>query len=362
MTDNQILVELQDRIKHVARDSAALQIVGGGTKSFYGRNTQGSEISVNAYSGIVSYQPSELVVTAKAGTLLSDIQAELANNNQQLGFEPPDFGPGSTLGGVIASGFSGPCRPYRGSAQDFVLGVKVLAGDGEILNFGGQVIKNVAGFDASRLMVGSLGCLGMLLEISLKVIPVPSVETTLMIKQRDIDESITLMNQLATQPLPVSAASWCGGVTRIRLSGTENGISDAFERIHSRYPASEDHAADSYWHSINNISHQAFSAEEPLYRVSVKPATSDFPQDSCGEPVLLDWGGAMRWYQGEDIRSAITDAALKANGHVTIFRNGDRNGEVIAPVSGLTMNLQNNLKKVFDPSGIFNPGRMYRAL
>ncbi len=356
--NNTLLSGLQKQILDAADNAKALQIVGGGTKAFYGRATAGEILSVADYSGIVSYQPSELVITAKAGTPLREIHAALSENNQQLGFEPPDFGSNSTLGGVIASGFSGPCRPYYGAAQDFVLGIKLMSGRGEILNFGGRVIKNVAGFDASRLMVGALGCLGVLLEISLKVIPIPALQKTVLLEHREVDDAVSLMNQLAAQPIPLSACSWCAHQTRIRLSGTENGVSDAVEQINQTAAVRITEDAEGYWSSVNNTTHKALSHTCSLYRVSVAPSSSGFTDT----PALVDWGGAVRWYQAEGIEQKLQESVKSAHGHLTIFRNGDRNDEVIAPVSPAMMKIQQKLKTVFDPCGVLNPGRMYQVL
>jgi glycolate oxidase FAD binding subunit len=356
----QNIEELQTAVASAAKDKRLLSIVGGGTKSFYGREVNGEPLSMAGYSGVIEYQPTELVITAKAGTPLEEIQRLLSENNQRLGFEAPDFGKESTLGGVVATGLCGPSRPYVGAIEDYVLGVKLLSGSGEVLSFGGKVIKNVAGFDVSRLMVGALGCLGIILEISLKVVPIPETEETLVIAHDRLDESIHSMNQFAGNPVPISAATWCTGLTRIRLSGSENGVSAAIAKIKSQYDCAEDNQIGSnHWVNVQNLTHDFFKPEGKLYRVSVAPSTkSILNKNEC----LVDWGGALRWYREEVNFQALSDAVSQVGGHVSVFRNGDRSEEVLAPVTQEIMKLHQRLKNTFDPARILNSGRMYKDI
>ena len=263
----------QQVVRAAIQDKQPVSIVGGGTKSFYGRGIMGDPLLISGYQGIIEYQPTELVITAKAGTALEQINQVLAENNQRLGFEAPDYGSESTLGGVIAAGLCGSSRPYSGGIQDYVLGIKLLSGTGEVLNFGGKVIKNVAGFDLSRLMVGAMGCLGIILEVSMKVVPVAESEKTICLEQNGLDDAVSTMNNLAGQPVPVTASAWCEDRTWIRLSGSERGVDSAFGKIQKQL-GGENSEIDQVnndkdmWKSLSNATHPFF-AQEKKYIVSV---------------------------------------------------------------------------------------------
>ncbi len=347
--------ELRERVVRARRESAPLAIRGGGSKDFYGRQIIGQTFPVWQHAGILDYQPTELVITARAGTSLQEVQTTLADCNQMLGFEPPLFAPSATLGGVIATGLAGPRRPYAGSVSDFVLGLKVLTGKGELLRFGGQVIKNVAGFDISRLMVGAMGCLGVILEASLKVLPMPLRETTIKLEHDQAGEFVKFMTALARKPLPVSAACWVGGVTWLRLSGTDTGVDSAIRRIGGEV----DDQGDLFWDGVREHSHEFFQGGSPLLRGSVAPAT---PVICPQTPQLMDWGGAARWICGAGDDSEFERQVRYHRGHVTRFRNVDRSGQVFGPVDSVNMKYQQRLKDAFDPHRILNPGRMYADL
>lgn len=331
-----------------------LAIEGGGTRKFYGREIVGEPFSLADCRGIVDYHPTELVVTVRAGTRVDELEQELNANGQMLGFEPPVCAPGSTIGGSIALGFSGSARPYRGNVQDFVLGIRLLTGDGRIMRFGGQVIKNVAGFDVARLMVGSLGCLGIILEVSLKVIPRPQCECTLCLDIRDVDRAISRLNELAGQPYPITAASWLDGVARVRLSGSEAGVDAAAKTIGGTKV--ED---DPFWHQINSQKHRFFSDGGKIKKVSQKPSVPVFAPD---RPVLVDWGGALRWYREETGEAELKEIVAERGGWLELFCNADRAHEVLAFPNPAAMRIQHRLKDVFDPDRILNPGRMYGGL
>ncbi len=349
--DADIGAALQNTLLEAIAQRTPLRIAGGDSKSFYGRVTQGEHLSVAGHRGVVSYEPTELVITARAGTPLADIEALLAEHGQALPFEPPHFGAGSTLGGAIASGLSGPRRPYAGSARDFVLGVTVLTGKGEILRFGGQVMKNVAGFDISRLLAGSLGTLGILLDISLKVLPRPETEKTLVFECSDA-EAIQCFNTWSSQPL--SAALFGNGRLYLRLSGSVAAVHAARGRLGGETIAD----ATTFWAEVRDHRHSFFDDDVPLWRLSLPPATP--PLDLPGA-WLLDWGGAQRWLKTSASAEAIRETAAKAGGHATLFRGGDRHSEVFHPLSPSAAALHKRLKAEFDPQAILNPGRMYRG-
>ena len=343
---------IKEHVIAAAEYSQALSIYGGNSKSFYGRKIVGEPLCIAEHSGIVEYNPEELVLTARAGTTISEINLELARNNQILGFEPPALSRKATLGGTVAAGFAGPARPFRGSVQDFVLGTKVLNGKGQAMRFGGKVIKNVAGFDVSRLMVGTLGCLGILLEVSLKVLPKPEAETTVLLEHENPADAIEYMNKLAGKPLPITAATWFDGITRIRLSGSEAGIKAAARKTGGRY----DPEGMEFWRSLRELEHPYFEDTKLLLRGSVAPATEVFCAD---ERQLIDWGGATRWLCVKSVNREFGKAVQKARGHVTIFWNGNRDQEVFTSLPPATMRFHKILKGKFDPKGILNQGRMY---
>ncbi|MDQ2696038.1 MAG: glycolate oxidase subunit GlcE [Pseudomonadota bacterium] len=350
MDDSDRSQELRQAVLEASSAKKPLRIVGGDSKAFYGRGVDGAPLEVAGHRGVVAYEPTELVLTARAGTPLAEVEETLAGQRQMLAFEPPRFG-GGTLGGAIACGLSGPRRPYAGAARDFVLGVRVLNGRGEVLRFGGQVMKNVAGYDLSRLMAGSLGTLGVILEVSLKVLPLPAVERTL-VQPRSAAAAIEAVNRWAGKPLPLSGACHDGENLYIRLSGTAKGVQAASAAIGGVTLADD---AD-FWTSIRDQTHGFFADAAPLWRLSLPGAAP--PLDLPGR-WLLDWGGAQRWLVSDAPADAIRRQAAAAGGHATLFRGGDRRGQVLHPLSPGLLALHRRLKQSFDPEGIFNPGRLY---
>lgn len=345
--------QFQERVKAAVAAAKPLRIVGGGTKDFYGRSLQGDILDVSQHRGVVDYEPTELVITVRSATRLTEVKQVLSEAGQMLAFEPPGFGEAATIGGTIACGFSGPRRPYTGAARDFVLGVKCINGRGDLLEFGGQVMKNVAGYDVSRLMTGALGSLGLLTQISLKVLPVPEFETTLVLSL-DAASAIETMNQLAGRPLPLSAASHDGEKLSIRLSGTEQGVRAAMREIGGEVQASND-----YWEALNGQTLPFFKQVGMLWRLSVAAATPTLPlSGDC----LLDWGGGLRWLRSDDDDNTIRTCVENAGGHTIQFRNGDRSGEIFHPLAHTVMTMHRNLKVAFDPESILNPGRQYAEL
>jgi glycolate oxidase FAD binding subunit len=345
--------ELAARLLRAAAEGTPLTIVGGGSKSFLGRATQGEPFQVGAHRGIVAYEPTELVITARAGTTLTEIEAVLTDSGQMLAFEPPHFGVTATLGGTVASALSGPRRPYAGAARDFVLGVKMLSGEGRTLTFGGQVMKNVAGYDLSRLMVGAMGTLGVLLEISLKVLPLPTQTTTLGFSL-DAAVAIERMNAWAAKPLPLSGAYHEKDRLFIRLSGTGKGVAQAVGQLGG------DLVEDARrWHALREHQLEHFAAGKALWRLSVPPAT---PPIALPGETLIDWGGALRWLKSEARGEKIRAAVSRVGGHAILYRHGDREGEIYHPLSAPLLKLHQRLKASFDPKGILNPGRMYSGL
>ena len=309
------LEALQVRIGKAAEDGTPLRIRGGGTKDFYGGLPQGDILETQVYAGIVEYHPTELVLTARAGTSLSAIESAMRARGQMLAFEPPHYGEGSTLGGAVASGLSGPRRPYAGAVRDLVLGVRILDGTGQDLSFGGRVMKNVAGFDVARLMTGALGTLGVITEVSLKCLPLPKAEATLGF-ECSADEAIRRVNEWATQPLPLSATCFHHGRLRIRLSGAEPAVAAAVTKLGGERVAN----AEGYWISLRDHTHLFFAgtraADVPLWRLSVK---STAPYTDLGGEQLLEWGGGLRW-RGGCGRRRVDPATVRTDRELGIAR------------------------------------------
>jgi glycolate oxidase FAD binding subunit len=345
-----MLTAFIDRIRAAYAAETPLVIHGGGSKTFYGNPDEGEVLATRALTGVVDYQPKELVLTARAGTPLAELEALLAEHKQMLAFEPPHFNGAATLGGCVASGLSGPRRPYTGSVRDFVLGVRMIDGSGQPLRFGGQVIKNVAGYDVSRLMVGALGTLGLLTDVSLKVLPRPAAETTL---QFELDEvaAIQRMNQWAGQPLPLSATSWHAGLLSVRLSGAPSSVRAAQVKLGGE-PL---HEAGAFWQRLRDQATPFFD-KRPLWRLAVNPTT---PPLQLGDAQWIEWGGAVRWLASDLPAATLREAAKTAGGHATLFRGRAPADGVFAPLAPALLTLHRNLKQRFDPRSIFNRGRLY---
>ena len=349
-----VLAELRGRVTAAHGARRALRLKGAGTKDFYGESLAGEVLEVTAYRGITDYEPSELVITARCGTALSEIEAALDARDQFLAFEPPAFGADPTIGGVIAAGLSGPRRAYAGAARDFVLGAKLLSGDGEILRFGGQVMKNVAGFDVSRLLCGSLGILGLITEISLKVLPRPRAEETLRL-ELPAAAAVESFNRWSAAGLPVSGAAWWQGGAWVRLSGSPPAVRAARERIGGE--SVEAARARAWWESLRHCQ-LPFFGSRVIWRLSL-PATTA-PLDLPGDP-LIDWGGALRWYADPPGDAAIREVASAAKGTALCWRGAAPQGR-FHPLPPALERLHRRLKERFDPHGTFNPGRLLKGL
>ncbi|CAG1014987.1 glycolate oxidase FAD binding subunit [Burkholderiaceae bacterium] len=363
---------LRRLIDHVltARDAkAALDIRGTGSKAFYGGSPRGEPLSLAALAGITSHEPTELVVTARAATPLAELEAALAEHGQCLAFEPPRFADpssgvaGGTVGGMVAAGLAGPARVSAGSVRDYVLGATLLDGQGQLLRFGGQVMKNVAGYDVSRLLAGSLGVLGVICEVSLKVLPRAPSSTTLAF---DCDETqaLELLARWAGQPLPVSASAWHAGRFTLRLAGAHAAVSAAARRLGGT--ALDAGAAAAWWDDLRDQRHAFFrladaelAAGVSLWRLSV-PDTA--PPIALRGEQFIEWGGAQRWWRSGEPAERVRAAAEQAGGHATLFRAADRSAGAFAPLAPPLLRIHRGLKQAFDPAGVFNPDRLYPGL
>jgi len=342
--DQDIANELASRVKEAHLGRSALSIRGSSSKRFLTGETTGEPLDVTGHCGIVNYEPTELVLTARAGTPLVDIETVLAGKNQMLGFEPPRFGPHASLGGTIACNLSGPRRPWAGAARDHVLGTTIINGQGEILKFGGEVMKNVAGYDISRLMAGARGTLGVLLQVSLKVLPRPPQETTLTFDM-SADQAIEQMNALAGLALPISAACHSGNALHLRLSGTETALRSARARLGGEI----DERGIDYWANLREQQRAFFQGNMPTWRLSLPAAA---PMLHLAGKWILDWGGAQRWLQSDASADDIRRAAADGGGYAQQWRGIA--GPVTPLLSPPLLRLHEQLKRAFDPENILN--------
>ena len=357
------LQTLLDRVQTARAERTPLRIRGGGTKDFYGGVSSGEALDIGALEGISSYEPSELVVTARGGTLLQELERTLEEQGQCLPFEPPRFQPGGTVGGMVAAGLSGPSRASAGGVRDFVLGATLLNGRGEVLTFGGQVMKNVAGYDVPRLLAGSLGVLGVICEVSLKVLPIAPATTTLRF-EFDQAEALQALHGWAAQPLPINASAWWDGMLVVRLRGARAAVDAACAKLGGERV--EDAMATPFWQGLRDHSdeffagaHKAVASGASLWRLSV-PATTP-PLQLPGEQ-LVEWGGAQRWLCTAAPGGPLREAASRAGGHAMLFVSQDKRSGAFAPLTEPLARVHRELKAAFDPDRILNPGRLYPDL
>jgi glycolate oxidase FAD binding subunit len=367
------LQRLVDQVQTARAVKGALDIRGGATKAFYGEAPRGEPLDVRPLAGISSYEPSELVVTVRGGTPLTDLEAALAEKGQCLPFEPPRFAdggtastttvPGGTVGGMVAAGLAGPSRAAVGGVRDYVLGATLLNGRAEVLSFGGQVMKNVAGYDVSRLLAGSMGILGVICEVSLKVLPLPPAVHTL---RFELDEATALkqLNDWGGQPLPLNASAWWDGMLVVRLAGARAAVQAATERLGGETIAPA--LATTFWQGLRDHRDEFFSAAadavargQTLWRLSMTPTA---PPLALAGALLIEWGGSQRWLVTDEPASQVRAAAMGAGGHATAFRHGDVRGSVFAPLAAPLARIHRVLKTAFDPDRVFNPGRLYPEL
>jgi glycolate oxidase FAD binding subunit len=345
-----IHAQLAERIRAAAEKQTPLRIVGGNSKAFYGPPVKGDELDVKPYRGIIEYEPSELVISVRAGTPLREVESALAERGQMLPFEPPYFGEHATIGGCVATGLSGPPRASRGSVRDFVLGVRIIDGLGIDQRFGGKVIKNVAGYDVSRLMTGALGTLGVITEASFKILPLPVTQETISF-EITAEKAIDQINRWAAQPLPLSATCHAGDRLWVRLSGTSSAVATAKTKLGGEIVSS----ANEFWNSIREQTNDFFQSSLPLWRLSVPSVAT--PISLAGKQ-LIEWGGAQRWLLSDVSHEIIRDAVEEIGGHATRFNNQRGTGAIFHPLAPAIATLHRRLKSTFDPRGILNPGRM----
>lgn len=376
-----LLNSLTDAVRQAGADGRVLRLRGGGSKDFWGQSLTGEVLDTRAYRGIVSYEPSELVVTARCGTPLAELEAVLAEKGQCLAFEPPHFGPGATVGGMVAAGLSGPARATAGAVRDYVLGARFINGLGEHLTFGGQVMKNVAGYDVSRLMAGSWGTLGLITEVSLKVLPVAPAEATLMIAGLAQGPALDLLHRWGGQPLPLNASAWVRDPTAqpvadylfVRLRGAVAAVQSAMVRMNAdvtglgaHMQAMDNAEAAQDWRASAEQTLPFFDAPSPdacLWRLSL-PQTA--PVLDLPYPQYIEWQGAQRWlWAPASAAVALRELAQSVGGHATLFRASAAHAEVDkvagvnTPLGAVQERIQLQLQQQFDPKGVFATGRLH---
>ena len=376
---------LVDAVRQAAADGRTLRLRGGGSKDFWGQSLTGEVLDTRAYQGIVSYEPSELVVTVRCGTPLAELEAALAEKGQCLAFEPPHFGEVATVGGMVAAGLSGPARATAGAVRDYVLGARFINGLGEHLTFGGQVMKNVAGYDVSRLMAGSWGTLGLITEVSLKVLPVAPAEATLMIAGLAQGPALDLLHRWGGQPLPLNASAWVRDTTAqpvadvlfVRLRGAVAAVQSATVKMSADVLAlggqvqvmNPAEAADD-WRASGEQSLPFFEApafDACLWRLSVPQTAPVLDVPGLDHPAqYIEWQGAQRWlWAPASAALPLRELAQAVGGHATLFRASAAHAEldkvagVNTPLDAVQDRIQRQLQQQFDPKGVFATGRLH---
>jgi glycolate oxidase FAD binding subunit len=361
---NPAVAAIVERVRDANASGRPLQIRGGGSKDFYGEAPIGDALDVRTLVGSADHEPTELVVTAPAGMALVELEALLAAQGQCLAFEPPRFAPGSTVGGMVAAGLSGPSRAAAGSVRDHLLGVTLVSGSGELMHFGGRVIKNVAGYDVSRLIAGSLGILGVIVEVSLKVLARAQAEATLRFDCKPA-EALALLHGWGARPLPLDASAWWNGSLIVRLRGASVAVAEAARTLGGEAIAPA--AAAPFWQSLRDHTAPFFVAADDatlhqdatLWRLSL-PQTA--PLLALAGDELIEWHGAQRWLATALPAVQVREAAAAVGGHATAFRTRDESIGVFTPLTPPLRAIHERLKRSFDPKGILNPGRLYPGL
>jgi glycolate oxidase FAD binding subunit len=350
--------DLCKRVELAARNNTQLRPVGGSTKNFYGGPLQGEEVNMRQWAGIVEYEPTELVITVKPGTPLAEVEAALAAQKQELAFEPPRLGPNGTIGGAIASGLAGPARLSKGGVKDYVLGCTLLDGKGQLLHFGGVVMKNVAGYDVARVIPGSMGTLGIVTELSIKVMPVAPAEATLQFEM-DVNKAIAQSNEWLSKPLPISATFFENNTLTVRLRGASAAVQAAIKNMGGQ--EMETQLAQNFWTSVRDQQHEFFTREGDLWRLAVPPTTVDLAMHGH---TVHEWGSGLRWFRADENNGENTEQiraiAKRVGGHATLYRTTNEAARVQAfqQPDAVMLKLQRRLKEQFDPAGVFSINRL----
>ena len=346
--------QIQHQISEANTSKVALKIQSGNSKPYYGRNITGEVLDVSSHTGIISYEPTELFITARSGTTLEEIENTLNEQHQQLAFEPPRFSQSATIGGTVACNLSGPSRAYLGACRDYVLGCHIVNGKAEKLKFGGEVMKNVAGYDASRLMCGAHGTLGVLLDVSLKVIPKPAYTLSLSF-ECNTHQAMKLMHTWVNESHPLSATYYNGKTLVARLSGNKSAVKSSHQKMGGDLLNDD----GLFWQDVKEQENVFFNSNSPIWRISLASNTSEIALQ--GE-TLYEWGGALRWFKSNEEDSNIRDCVESLGGHASLVKNNPGNIEPFHPLNKSLHQIQKNIKQAFDPNNILNAGRMYKDI
>ncbi len=338
----------QQQIKAAAAKGEKLAIKGSGSKLFLSPTHEGAALDTRAHSGIVEYDPKELVIVVKCGTALAEVEKAMADAGQMLAFEPPHFGEGATIGGMVATGVSGPRRAYAGAVRDFVLGAKVIDGKGDHLSFGGKVMKNVAGFDVSRLLVGSFGSLGVITEVAFKCLPLPKAEAT-RVFEMDSATAIEAMNRWYAEADPITATTWVDGELYVRFAGAAPAVNSAVQKRGGEALAND----LDWWRDWREQRHAFFANAKELHRMSCK-STAPVLDDMA---TAIEWGGALRWVEADEANAAkLRYQASRAGGYASVWRGGaSTHASAAQSLSEPLKEIHAKLKTSFDPYNVFAP-------
>lgn len=356
--NNDLSENLQQQVKEAIASCTPLFIHGGKSKEFYGNTVEATPLDISQHTGVVSYEPTELCITVSAGTKLIDIEKLLSDHQQVLPFEPPLYTNDATIGGAIATGISGPRRAYTGSVRDAILGVQMINGEGEIVNFGGQVMKNVAGYDLSRLMVRSQGTLGVILNVSLRLLPKPAQDITLSF-DAPAEQALSYFQDLRTQQLPITATAWHDNQVYLRLSASQATLDACQEKLHI-----EKLDTNNLWQDIRDHKHNFFkSFDRPLWRISLPLASENLSTIDAQQ--FIEWNGAQRWLSSNAPSNIIQSLIAKHGGHATLFKSNTiktSDAAVFPTLDPILLKIHKQLKTKMDPHEIFNPNRIYQGL
>jgi glycolate oxidase FAD binding subunit len=340
----------QARVKAAAAKGERLAIRGSGSKSFCAPAATGEVVDTRGHAGIVEYEPNELVIVVRCGTRVVDVEKTMADAGQMLAFEPPHFGDAATIGGMLASGLSGPRRPYAGALRDFVLGCKVLDGKGDHLSFGGKVMKNVAGFDVSRLLTGSQGTLGVITEAAFKCLPLPKAQQT-RVFELDAHAAIECMNRWYAEANPITATTWVGGKLYVRLAGAEPAVNSSAMKLGGELLSDDAR----WWRHWREQKHAFFAGQQPLIRVACKSTAAPLGVAENIEAQAIDWGGAQRWLRASVAALPAVRVWAKSNGgHAAVFRGATSADERTAPLQKALADIHTKIKASFDPYNVFS--------
>lgn len=355
ITNNDISKSLQQQVQEAIASNSPVFIHGGKSKTFYGNTVDATPLDISQHTGVVSYEPTELCITVRAGTKISEIEKLLAEHQQILPFEPPMYTNDATIGGAIATGISGPRRAYTGSVRDAILGVQMINGEGEIVNFGGQVMKNVAGYDLSRLMVRSQGTLGVILNVSLRLLPKPAHDITLGF-EASAEQALTFFQDLRIKQLPLTATAWHDNQVYLRLSASQATLDACQEKLQL-----EKQDIENIWQDIRDHKHDFFNSfDKPLWRLSLPLASENLSAIDAQQ--FIEWGGAQRWLSSNTPSNIVQNLIAKHGGHATLFRSNIPDSSVFPPLDPILLKFHKQLKTKMDPQGIFNPNRIYQGL